>query len=542
VMIVSLIGLIGLIAPPNNWDSMDYHMSRIIHWMQNKNVTHYPTHITRQLHLSPFAEFAIMQFQLLSGSDYFANMIQWFSLLGSMVGVSLIAKELGANVTGQLFATTFCATLPMGILQASSTQNDFVAAFWLVCFVYYLIRLRNTGKYLEALAVGVSLGLALFTKATAYIYAFPFLAWLGISSCCLFPTKIVRFAILMITVICILNGGHALRNYQLDGHPLGSKADTDMYSNKIFTASALASNMLRNLTNHIGTPWKNINQWLENGVTFFHKVIGFSANDRRTTFGRRTFSIIPFSLHEDGAGNALHLSVFMVCFGIWFFFFPKINQLTLYCLCIVAMFVLFSLYLKWQPWHSRLHLPFFFFFSPFAGVILSQMPHRNVGNMIIVSLLLGTIPWIFYNNTRPIFFSQQNNLVDETIFYKRRNELYFANRPLLVAPYFQAAAFISAAGCHKIGMYPGVWEYPLWVLLGDQMKHHIQIEHLAVSNSSQKIYQKMPYFIPCSVIMSSPQPPKQIVIGNKMVYLRKAFYDPVSIFMPVDGDNVRLIN
>jgi hypothetical protein len=57
---------------------------------------------------------------------------------------TLIAKQqLGANQTGQLIAAVFVATIPMGILQASSTQNDYVLSFWLICFVYFIEQFRN---------------------------------------------------------------------------------------------------------------------------------------------------------------------------------------------------------------------------------------------------------------------------------------------------------------------------------------------------------------------------------------------------------------
>lgn len=96
---------------------MTYHMSRVVHWIQNRSIAHYPTHITRQLHQSPWTEYAILHFQILSGSDRFANLIQWFSMVGATLGVSLIAKQMGADLRGQFFAAVFSITIPMGILQ-----------------------------------------------------------------------------------------------------------------------------------------------------------------------------------------------------------------------------------------------------------------------------------------------------------------------------------------------------------------------------------------------------------------------------------------
>ena len=153
---------------------MTYHMSRVVHWIQNKSVWHYPTHILRQIELNPWAEFAITHLQILSGGDYWANFVQWFFMLGSLIGVSLIAKEFGADARGQVFATVFAATIPMGILQSTSTQNDYAVSFWLVCFVYYGILIQKATKWQYVLAFGASLGLAFLTKGTAYLYAIPF--------------------------------------------------------------------------------------------------------------------------------------------------------------------------------------------------------------------------------------------------------------------------------------------------------------------------------------------------------------------------------
>jgi hypothetical protein len=122
---------VALVAPPNTFDSMTYHMSRVMHWIENRSVVHYPTHIGRQLYLAPGAEFAILHLQLLTGGDRFANLVQWLGMAGSLVGVSLIARELGGGPFAQLFVAVTAATLPMGILQASSTQNDYVVSFWL---------------------------------------------------------------------------------------------------------------------------------------------------------------------------------------------------------------------------------------------------------------------------------------------------------------------------------------------------------------------------------------------------------------------------
>jgi hypothetical protein len=50
----------AILYPPNNWDSMIYHMSRVFQWISNNNISFYPTGITRQNYMMPLAEFGIM--------------------------------------------------------------------------------------------------------------------------------------------------------------------------------------------------------------------------------------------------------------------------------------------------------------------------------------------------------------------------------------------------------------------------------------------------------------------------------------------------
>ena len=121
------------LAEPGRFVSVPSEPGCCPHWSQNQSVAFYPTHILNQLYLPPWAEYAALQVMLLGGDYRLAQLVQWFSMLGSLACASLIALELGASPRGQLFSAFFPVMLPMGILQVLSTQNDYVVAFWLVC-------------------------------------------------------------------------------------------------------------------------------------------------------------------------------------------------------------------------------------------------------------------------------------------------------------------------------------------------------------------------------------------------------------------------
>jgi hypothetical protein len=93
-------GLIAAVGWPSQSDSLIYHLSRVDHWMQDRTVGFYPTHIIRQLYNPPWAEYAILHFRVLGGDERWAHAPQWFSMVGSIIGVSAIAQRLGAPPGG----------------------------------------------------------------------------------------------------------------------------------------------------------------------------------------------------------------------------------------------------------------------------------------------------------------------------------------------------------------------------------------------------------------------------------------------------------
>ena len=69
-------------------------------------------------------------------------------------------------------------TMPMGILQSSSTQNDWVVSFWMICFVYFGMLFKDRQNWYYASGMAASIGLGIMTKGTAYLFIFPFLIWI----------------------------------------------------------------------------------------------------------------------------------------------------------------------------------------------------------------------------------------------------------------------------------------------------------------------------------------------------------------------------
>jgi hypothetical protein len=494
----SILFLVARIAPPNTNDSLSYHMSRVMHWVQNQGLGHYPTVIDRQLWMPPWAEMAVMQLYLFQGDDGLVNLVQWFSMGASLVVVSLIAKRLGASPRGQLFAALFCVTLPMGILQATSTQTDYVTAFWLASLAYYaLLAHQRRLSPLEWLLLCLAVALGVMTKGTFYTYALPFLAWLLISTLRRiggWPT--VLYALVGLMVVVSLNAGVWTRNTLTYGFPLGPPEAIGHLSNEALSPGILLSNLMRNSTLNLGTPYGVVNGPFTDVVRKLHQLIGQDLNDPRTSLDEYR---IKRYLHEDRAGNPFHFLLIPLTLLALVKTDRDQQQHALpwiFALLVLAIFLIFSAVYKWQSTGNRLLLPFFVVWAPLAGLALGRHRFRYPATAIALILVIAGISPLFSNPSRALlpFSPDFANLLTTP-----RAELLFANTPEVMPSYLSLAADIRESGCQEIGIKikSSDAEYPLWFLLtSESFSPHI--EHIDPPPPSGQ-YQSQG-FQPCAVV------------------------------------------
>lgn len=531
-LLVGFLGVLAVIAPPNTYDSMTYHMSRVVHWIQNNSVYHYPTSIGRQLFLPPGAEFAILHLQLLTRGDRFANLVQWSSLVGSLTGVSLLAKQLGGDLHAQILALVVAATIPMGIMQASSTQNDYVVSFWLVCMAVFILCLnrqppssrrseagslpretRGAGVVGWALLVGGALGLALLTKPTAYVFAFPFIVWMALVRIRRDGVQAWRALALVFVVALFINAGHYRRNIAEFGAPLGPPAEASRYLNASVDVASLVSVALRNVALHLGARWSEVNTLTGDVVRGVHGFLGRDVDDPASTLHGARFRVARSAYHEDVAANGWHVALAVVALATLVFGAELRRRpgLATYAGLLVIAFALFCLVLRWQPWHSRLHLPLFVLGAPVVGIVLAWRP--RLGRLAAAALLVAAVPWILFSETKPV----RGN---DSVFRMDREAQYFAMRPDLRKPYLDSVERLRESQCAKVAflMDENDFEYPLWVLLGKVGgKGEPWLKHIAVGDRDGARVSAIAddRFWPCAVIATHLAVTDEVVLGGR---------------------------
>jgi len=353
--------------------------------------------------------------------------------------------------------------------------------------------------------MSLSLGLAVLTKGTAYVFAAPFVFWFFLQDVKRSWRHAAGKYLLLGIIVLSVNLGHYQRNYQLFHSPLHS--GTTRFFNSRLTPAVAVSNISRNLAIHLLTPSETVNGFLLRSLRSLHSAIGIDIDDPGTTMipGMTVEALWLgfFGIHGDYSGNPLHLVLFM--FTVAALACKKSLRSTLpYVLAVLAGFFLFCMMLRWQPWASRLHLPLFLLFSPIAGLVVAGMGKGWIERGVMLFLPILALPWVLFNLSRPLVSVKTLPRNYPSIFTISRQSLYFANNPDSEHEFLAASALITSGRFKNIGLKSGdiSCEYPLWVLTRKNGMNGPRIEHVDVTNVSQTI-PKPPFKPDCIVIITN---------------------------------------
>jgi 4-amino-4-deoxy-L-arabinose transferase-like glycosyltransferase len=535
--IASATAISAAFSPPNSADAMAYHMPRVVYWAQQGSVRFFPTPYLNQIMLQPMAEYGMLDGYLLSGGDRFVNFGQWFAALASMIGVSAVAKLLGARARGQAIAAVFCATLPSGILAASGAKNDYVMAIWATAAVYFGLRLRERPRLVDALFCGAAVGLALLTKATAYLFLPWPLAALLLPMAWRERQRTVRLALAAVLCALAVNLPQYWRNWDLSGSVLGfDSAQGDgffRWRNEGFGWKQTVSNMLRHTSEQLGGRSPRWNQAVYRFVLAAHRDLGIDVNDPTTTMPWNVFEPPRNANHEANAPNRWHLVLLAVvaCVLVWRAVARRDGLRAAYALSLVCGFVAFCAYLKWQPFASRLLLPLLVLGAPLAAAVEEAGWRRLrpawIQLAVCLFLLSGARLPALENWVRPLRGPR-------SVLRVRREDQYFAdmtqwnNRDA----YFAAVRALEGSACRIIGIDITnlQLEYPLQALVREA-RPDAQFVHTGVENVSRR-YAPPAADVPCAVacldclgddvrLMLYPDFPARVTAGKFVVLLRE---------------------
>jgi hypothetical protein len=502
--VLVITAVVAWIAPPNTWDSLNTHMSRVAHWAQNSSLKPFATGIEKQNYYPPLPAISILQSYVLTGGDKLANFSQWFAMLVSIIVASLIAAQIGVSTTGQIFAGVFIATLPMGIAQASSTMTDYLVAMWMTVVASEVIMMsQNRQNHKPVVFMGLAAALAINTKPTAFTYLLPFAIY--VAYVLLRSHRFREFlgkVILVVILVILVNIGYFGRNLQVYGSPLGTGGDITVHRNEMLNLRVLISNTLRNAALHAGSPFRILNRGIYFVLDRIHKGLGLSLTDPRTSV-HPGFVIRPPTTEEAKSGNPIH--ALLILFAIAYLMLKRMerNSMALvYSGLVVLTFLLLSIIFKFSVFGSRYHLPFFVLFAPVVGGALEKsLPRRYILASGIL-IFVASWSWLVRLQERPLLPEDGDGM---SILNTSREELYFVLSPGSYKVYQDLVHRTQEQECRAvaIALRGTAAEYPFWVLMGSP-RDDLEIEWIVAGTPSAQF--RVTHFQPCVVVCDSSCP------------------------------------
>ncbi|MGH3110975.1 MAG: glycosyltransferase family 39 protein, partial [Gaiellaceae bacterium] len=206
---------------PNTWDSLVYHLARAAFWRQEGGAGYIEDAYDGRLNANPpNGELALTFVLELARDERLAGFVQLFAALACAVAVLALARRIGLSAREAAFGSLLFLTLPIVVLQSSTTQNDLVVAAMLLAATVFVAAESRWTLTLCGLAVALAMG----TKVTA-VFALPVLCAVALLS----PPKAARAARIATLGVGALAGSYwYVVNLVETGRFLGRRPDTEL--------------------------------------------------------------------------------------------------------------------------------------------------------------------------------------------------------------------------------------------------------------------------------------------------------------------------
>jgi hypothetical protein len=438
--------VMAIAVAPSNWDSMTYHLSRAAYWLQEGSAGHFPGGSVRQLESPPNGEILQAWTMAISGGDRLTAVVQWLSLLGVGCCVYMGARILRFARGPALFAAALFAVLPQPIMQAASTQNDLITAFFVVATAAFGargLRDRHPGDLaIAALAAGVAVG----TKGTVLALG-PSLAIILVAAAWGWraPRRLVLGAVAgtLIAVVALGSYGY-VQNAQEYGSPFGDIAG------KTQRESGVIGNGVRVLWTFadlpgIGAPWVNA---VAQRAAFKVGADRFQLRDR-------------FAFTVDNA-----ISEDTSAFGPvgWVLLFPLLLAFALRRRAGPARFVaiaglagiaLFAVAFEYNIWVGRLLVPAVALAAPLFAWLAVRSAISSV-TVLLAAVVL--VPCLAVNPTKPLL----PDLPAPTVLHRDRLAQMTVTRPEMVGVIAAVDRGLGPRGALAFAGDEDSWDYPFF--------------------------------------------------------------------------------
>lgn len=473
ILVLIILLVTALFTPPNNWDSMTYHLPRVENWLQNKSVFGLVSQIDRQVWMPKWTEMLLLLPASLASSDHILNLVQFTSLIIILFLLFSFARSLHLTYLQALLPVYLVLAFPTFLLESVTTKNDVIAALIvLVSVLTFLNLLQEPNSSYSKLRFSAALALCCGAKGTTLILV-PILFILAIYYL-LKKGDLTKSFIMVSFPSILLNGQNWLENYRLYSSPLSPKVAPEF--NPLITdlnPFSFVSNIIRLFTSNLLLIPKNFNESIVSSSNWVQEFLGLDPNNPGNTWSGGFNPAI--GLHEDIAASPILVALVIYFTFMTFLYWRNKDKQTAdarYLLTVSFFYFAATIYLlRWQPWINRLLLPTYLLMVVGLVPIIkekfnnTQRYSKKVFSTSVVAIMfLYSCSFTLFTTDRPLLpIGSRTN----TIFNLADSQLRFINQPLIQSDYINAIYRIKESGARTIYLNLGSnsWEYPLWYYL-----------------------------------------------------------------------------
>jgi hypothetical protein len=269
--LVAALYVVALLYAPNNYDSMTYHLARVVHWVGNRSVDFFATSNSRENDTGPGAEYLLLVLQVLTGTDRLANSVQTTAFVILLISINVLVRYMRAPRALRIPLVLLFGTVPSFMLQATTTQNDLCAAVAALAVVSALRKplfgdvLRMKPR--DGVAIGLSVASGYLIKPTALMFVTPFLlaaavriALAAIRGRAVAFTTLLKPVTAALLVCILLCGPHMIRKAMYRGVLGATESEVTFPLSSGWTRARRVANPLLAVAHHV--PWPPLNRAL----------------------------------------------------------------------------------------------------------------------------------------------------------------------------------------------------------------------------------------------------------------------------------------
>lgn len=492
LLVTIFVGVTGVLAvawPPNTWDSMTYHLPRVMNWLQNGSVGMYEPLTPRQ------TDFPVLNGYLngylfgISGNDRLVNLTQWIAYVALTWLAFKLAERLSGGPRGGWMAASMFAAMPMALAQASTTQADLVAALWPAVLLDYAFREKSqrfSSASVEWLFVSAVVALSAMTKPTSLVAMAPVGAlflWRrrneSSDSGWLTSGRWTAAGLL----------GVFAGSIPLYSRILADGRWPDSFDQVVMSAPSLRgtlSNLVRFSHNNIGMPLE-FGQRTTGIFDAIYGFIGSEAGDPRYV-GYGHSPTAAFGTNEDYAAQPLQFLLGSVIALALLTRIRRRRDLAQFAMVAVVQLILLVSFLKWNIWTNRLVVPVLFTLAVALGIGLTVARSRRFVRLTAAAIAVAAVGYgsLFlvasqYRSLPALLFERQDSDFDRT----------FTARPSVKADYRVAIEEVSRLedDAEVTFVLPSgdSWEYPLWKFANEDFRLNFRFVTEAPVNESREV-------------------------------------------------------